>query len=180
MNAPTGRWKDGLCDFCSAGIFHPSFWCALCCTQIGVGQVMSRMELTWLGEVGPRVATEKTFQVVLLLVACYYVFSTSLSIAAGPYDRAEEMPQIIPVLKILGSLLYSVWAVYSLCKTRENVRARYQIPERHCQGCEDVCLAAWCGCCVTAQLLRHTGEYENYPGTCCTETGLPPGTPSVV
>jgi hypothetical protein len=33
LNIPTGHWKDGLFDFLKAGPFHPSLWCACCCTQ---------------------------------------------------------------------------------------------------------------------------------------------------
>ena len=33
IQSPTGRWKDGLFDFCSLGCMHPHFCCSLFCTQ---------------------------------------------------------------------------------------------------------------------------------------------------
>jgi hypothetical protein len=35
----------------------------------------------------------------------------------------------------------------------------------------------WCSCCTVAQVARHTGNYEDYPASCFTETGLSPGAP---
>lgn len=179
LAAPTGHWKDNLFDFCSPGFFHPSLWCSLCCTQLAMGQVMTRMQLTWLGSPGPLSRTRQTFSVVLLLVVAFFIFSNALELASMPYD-AYEGPEFISYIRYFGNLLFSVWAVYALYKTRETVRARYQIPEEHCAGCEDLCCSVWCSFCVTAQMLRHTGEYENYAGTCCSMTGHPPGTPLVV
>lgn len=37
MNIPTGQWKDGVFDLFKAGPFHPSLWCACCCTQSEFG-----------------------------------------------------------------------------------------------------------------------------------------------
>lgn len=181
LRAPVGHWKDGLCDCCALGVCHPTLWCALCCTQIAMGQIMSRMQLTWLGEYGPIASTANTFRVVVLLVASYYAYSTCLLMAELPYaTQGVPTPTSIAVLKFVGSFVFSVWAVYSLCRVRENVRARYQIPETRCAGCEDLCCSLWCSCCVTSQMLRHTGEHETYPAVCCTRTGHPPGTPIVV
>ena len=114
-----------------------------------------------------------------MLVAAFLVYSTALEIAALPYPVGEG-PIVFPILKFMGNLLFTLWAVYSLCKTRQTLRERFQIPEKHCAGCEDLCCAAFCGCCAVSQMMRHTGEYENYPGTCCNATGHPPGTPLVV
>ena len=43
-----GRWKDGLCDCFRFGLFHPSVWNALCCPTILMGQILTRLDLTWL------------------------------------------------------------------------------------------------------------------------------------
>lgn len=183
LAAPTGRWKDGLCDFfnTSTGICHSSFWCSLCCTQLAMAQAMTRLQVTWLGEPGPLDRTRQTFSVVLLLVVALFVYSVALELAALPYSSIDiAAPDWIFYLRFVGNLLFTLWAVIALCRTRATTRARYQIPEAHCRGCEDLCCSFWCSCCVTAQILRHTGEYENYAGTCCSMTGHPPGTPLVV
>jgi Cys-rich protein (TIGR01571 family) len=179
LAAPTGKWKDGLFDFFDTGLFHPSLWCSLCCTQIGVAQIITRMQLTWLGEPGSTYSTRNAFASILLLVVSYFVYSTALDLATLPY-ASNQIPIYLAVLRLGGNVLFTFYCIYSLCRTRESVRARYQIPEEHCIGCEDVCCSVWCGCCVTAQMLRHTGEYETYPAVWCSRTGHPPGTPLVV
>jgi hypothetical protein len=67
IDAPTGKWKDGLLNCCSLGFLHSSFWCALCCTQIAMAQVMARMQLTWLGEPGSLISTKSTYKVRAIL-----------------------------------------------------------------------------------------------------------------
>lgn len=179
LNAPTGRWKDGLFSFFNAGFLHPSIWCAVFCQQILMGQVMTRMQLTWLGEPGPLVSTKNTFKIVVTLLLSYIVYSTALQLADLPYEFLEA-PYYTSVLKGIGSMLFTFWSIYSLCRTRQSMRERYSIPEEHCTGCEDLCCSIFCSCCATAQMARHTGEYEVYEGKCFTSTGHPEGTPLVV
>ena len=33
---------------------------------------------------------------------------------------------------------------------------------------------------IVSQIARHTGDYENYPSLCCSNTGLPDNAPMVV
>lgn len=179
IQAPTGRWKDGLFDCFKAGICHPSWLCAFFCTEISMAQIMTRMSLTWLGEPGHKVSTKNTFRVVLLLFTSYVIYSTSLEIASMNYEPSN-IPTWINVMKLIGSVLFGMWSLYSICRTRQSVRNQYSIPEQHCNGCEDLCCAFFCTCCTLSQMARHTGEYETYPGVCCTTTGHPPGTPLTV
>ena len=136
LRAPVGHWKDGLFDCFAAGICHPSLWCSWCCTQIAMGQLMTRMQLTWLGEPGAIVSTMLTFKVVVMLTISFYVYSTCLQFAEFEYYSQSETPKTITILKFVGNLLFMIWAVYSLCRVRQNIRARYQIPEERCSGCE--------------------------------------------
>ena len=179
IEAPTGKWKDGLFGCFNEGFFHPSLWCAWCCRSIAMGQIMSRMQLSWLGEPGPVSRTRQAFSVVLVLTACYFIYSLALELASLPYEVGTE-PTLFFYLRIGGNVLFTVWSLYALCRIRQTVRTRYQIPEQYCQGCEDFCCSFFCSCCTVAQMMRHTGEYETYPGICCSKTGHPPGTPIVV
>jgi len=144
-----------------------------------MAQVISRAQLTWLGEPGPLFSTRKAFTVVCVLVGAYFFYSCALSLASMPYTPSTT-PPLLTILKFLGIFLFTAYSVFSLCRTRETIRARYRIPETVCVGCEDLCCAVWCSCCTTAQLLRHTGEYETHPGACCTKTGHVAGTPVMV
>jgi len=177
--APTGRWKDGLLDCCNLGLLHPHCCCAFWCSKCALAQIMRRMELTWLGEHGAQVSTQHTFKVVVALIVAYAMYSTSLALVALDY-KPSEVPLYVVVLRTIGDALFLVWGVYSMYRTRQNMRAQYSIPEQYCIGCEDLCCAVFCTYCATAQMSRHTGEFETYPGVCCTETGHPPGTPLTV
>jgi len=179
INAPIGRWKDGLFDCFSVGICHPSLCCAVFCSRISMAQIMTRMSLTWLGKPGQRISTKDTFKVVVLLVVSYAIYANALGFASLEYS-AEELPVSISVMRSVGSLFFFVWSVYALCKTRQSVRQQYSIPEEQCVGCEDLCCSLWCTCCSLGQMARHTGEYETYPGTCCSSTGHPQGTPLTI
>ncbi|KAL3763696.1 hypothetical protein ACHAW5_004848 [Stephanodiscus triporus] len=46
---PRGIWRDGLCDCCRFGPFHPHFLFALFLKPILMGQLLTRMKMTWLG-----------------------------------------------------------------------------------------------------------------------------------
>jgi Cys-rich protein (TIGR01571 family) len=144
-----------------------------------MAQVMKRMNLTWLGEPGPYISTKNTVKVVVTIVICYIIYSTALEIASMPFT-VDTIPSFLPALKAIGSVFFTVYAMYSLCKTRESVRAVYSIPQTRCGGMEDCVCAFFCSCCTVSQLARHTGEYETYPGVCCSETGHPKGSPMVV
>jgi Cys-rich protein (TIGR01571 family) len=137
------------------------------------------MQLTWLGEPGARAATKNTFAVVVTLFVSYIVYSTSLEIATAEYTP-QTIPTPLLVAKMIGSVLFGLWSLISLCKTRQSVRHQYSIPEERCVGCEDICCSFFCTCCTLAQMSRHTGEYESYPATCCTQTGLPPDAPFTI
>lgn len=144
-----------------------------------MAQTMTRMQLTWLGEAGPRVSTQNTFIVVLTLLVSYITYATSLEIASLEYSTYDT-PRGLSFMKAAGGFLFFVWGLYSLCRTRQHVREQYSIPEERCVGCEDVCCSMFCTCCTLAQMSRHTGEYETYNASCITKTGLQADAPLTV
>lgn len=80
---------------------------------------------------------------------------------------------IIHYLTEIVEMLFMLYILITTCRARRSVREQYDIPETTCKGCEDCCCSFWCQCCTTMQMMRHTADYETYPGSCCTETGLP-------
>eukprot|EP00985_Skeletonema_marinoi_P001790 scaffold704_cov131-Skeletonema_marinoi.AAC.17 len=179
VNIPTGQWKDGLFDIFSAGFFHPSLVCGFCFTQIGMGQLMQRLRLNWLGEGGEDESAKISFKIVLTLVICYTVFTVSLELAEAA-QYYYNIPAYIPSLKFIGGVLFTIYSIIALMRVRESVRAKYSIPETRFAGCEDAVYSAACSCCVVAQIARHTGEYETYKGSYFSDTGMAPGTPQIV
>lgn len=174
IEAPTGRWKDGIFGCFNYGICHPSLCCACFCTQLAMAQVMTRMKLTYLGEPGSRSSTMSTFKIVALLFICYTIYSIALEIAA-PSD--EPTTPLISTLKALGGICFSLYALYAMMKTREFVREKHSIPEGRLGVCEDLLCSLCCSCCAVSQMARHTGEYERYNGACCSARGLTEAAP---
>jgi hypothetical protein len=85
-NAPHGRWKDGLCDCCRFGPCHPSLWNAICCPQILMGQILTRMKMTWLGDIAEDQEWRMTFRRILVLVIAYWLVSSFLAPDSGDID----------------------------------------------------------------------------------------------
>ena len=163
INVPTGHWKDGLFDFFKYGACHSHLWCALCCSQIAMGQLMQRMRLSWIGNRTVADRAMSTFRTVLIMTVCYMIFDYSLStfislnMENGYY---ADINPAIPVIRNIGGFMFTVWSVYALYKTRQNVRREFSIPEERCIGCEDCMCAAFCGCCTGKFFHRHM--YYNY------------------
>uniref|UniRef100_A0A7S2GUZ6 PLAC8 family protein n=1 Tax=Helicotheca tamesis TaxID=374047 RepID=A0A7S2GUZ6_9STRA len=198
VSIPVGHWKDGLCNCCAYGCFHPLLWNSFFCIPIATAQVASRLNLNWYGRPGHVTETTGTFQKILFMVISYWILDRILilimvgSIFADisdtndvDYDNYEGDAFLFSFLAIVRKMLgylYFIYTIVFLKNTRAYVRQKYAIPEREdCpKGCEDVCCAIACGCCAVSQMARHTTDYETYRGVCCSETGLPPHVPAIV
>lgn len=144
-----------------------------------MAQVLQRLRFNWLGGPAPESATKHTFKVVLALILCYTVFTVALEMAEYSFNY-DSVPTWIVATRFAGGMAFTIYSIYSLMKLRENVRAKYSIPTERCGGMEDMCCSMWCSCCVVSQIARHTGEYETYKGSICSETGMASHTPSLV
>lgn len=168
--------------FTESNISGPAF----CCSLVLMAQVMTRMRLTWLGEYSNSRSKKSTYRKVLCVVFTYLTIMIGLALVQE-FGVLKYVPgswkyrlkdTYFPVITTISFVFFTLWALYSLCMTRESVRVRYSIRQKpyYC-GCEDLCCSAFCPCLTAAQLARHTGEYETYPASCCTETGHARGTP---
>lgn len=183
-SVPVGHWKDGLCDCFKYGVIHPALWNACCCPLVLVGQVMHRLKLTWLGGEGSVAQTTATFRILLMITIAYHIFDQIFKYLPlafiDDYGQPTDGYINVVVIRIAVILLFAIFTMFLVCKTRRRIRERYSIPEQNCKGCEDCCCAYWCACCTVAQMARHTADYETYAGLCCSETGMPPHAPSIV
>jgi len=159
------RWRDDLFACCAHGIFHPSFLNCCCCSICLLGQVMTRLKLNWCGSPVSSNAWKNTYSImVIICIFCYGVnlFTTPTDVDEGPVNG------------MLSNILLIVY-LFVLCtiyKVRKHVRAKYEIPEQTCVGCEDVCCTLWCGSCVTAQMARHTTNYHKVKAQFFSGTGI--------
>lgn len=181
---PKGYWKDGLCDCLGLGCCHPTAWVSWLCPLVGIGQINTRLRLDWLGRKAKTPRQVKfTFGILLTITILHFLAANIWSYLGHSLD---------PIYYKIGSslsLCLMLFQVYSIARTRYQVRKRYDIPQSACargcccgccRSCDDICAAALCSCCVTARMLRHTADYETYRGLCCSSNGLPRTAPVVV
>eukprot|EP00934_Nitzschia_sp_Nitz4_P009365 Nitzschia sp. Nitz4//scaffold306_size21755//7321//8960//NITZ4_008589-RA/size21755-exonerate_est2genome-gene-0.12-mRNA-1//1//CDS//3329547111//9355//frame0 len=104
----------------------------------------------------------------------------------GPLIDKGQMPTAYRMAVVLEDvtwvLYYGYVAAIVLRRVRTLVREKYHIPKSTpCPGfMEDLCCSVACPCFVTAQIYRHTTDYEKVPAQCCTERGLTAGAPQLV
>jgi Cys-rich protein (TIGR01571 family) len=142
-----------------------------------------------------RVPQYSAFRTMLYVFLVYYALHNILTAVTQPYFTAEfhqetgtyTYPTDVPVWATVVhginqglAAAYGLFVLVMLIRTRSHIRAKYQIPEENCKGCEDCCCAFWCGACTVCQMARHTADYSQYNASCCTETGLDPLAPEVV
>jgi Cys-rich protein (TIGR01571 family) len=147
---------------------------------------MTRMRLSWSGDpAGYRPGGMSPFKIMVILTIFYYCVYTFVSAVSKSYTTVtydtmyDAMPPPIPgwVTLLIGfrSLVGLGIFLYGLIlriRTRAYIRNKYAIPEMYCSGCDDCCLSFCCGWCTTAQMLRHTADYDAYNADCCSERGL--------
>jgi Cys-rich protein (TIGR01571 family) len=184
-NIPVGAWRDGLCDCCILGPCHPSVCLSVWWfPNIALGQVMTRMGLSWSGDpAGNRPVGLSPFMIMVILTIIFIVVSIDVNAAlssrptANLGERPPPMPGWVPFLILFRWLVGIGIGLYALdvrIRTRAYIRNKYAIPEMYCTGCDDCCMSFWCSCCTTAQMLRHTADYDANNASCCSETGLWP------
>ena len=159
--AVVGRWRTPLCGCCDV-ITQSTFWMGFFCLPVLVAQILTRLGLNWKGLPDKdKEETQLTYNKIVL------AFVVALIIGN------------VPSLGILSMLCFSgalmLWTGRNL---RRHVRERYEIPTT--TKLDDCFCAFFCSCCSVIQMARQTHDDKEYPGYCCTTTGLEPGAPLVV
>ena len=123
----------------------------------------------------PEAEWQKTYRKMWIISIIYYFASNALA----PDIEFDE--KSIPIsdptndgtLSNLLSLVFWVYTMYVLIKTRKYVRERYSIPEESCLGCEDLVCSVCCSLCTVSQLASQTADYDVIRAEYCSKTGLP-------
>ena len=140
---------------------------------------MQRLNLTWLADAAPTTRAVSTFRTAFWITIVYIVVRIPLAYSK-PFITDDDTLHLILVLDQIIGLLWFVFVLVLITKTRKHIRDKYSINQKNCKGCEDCCCGFWCGCCTIAQMARHTADYENYAARCCSDTGLGPNAPAIV
>jgi Cys-rich protein (TIGR01571 family) len=183
-----GRWKDGTCDWCTL------YLCTAFCSVISLAQVMTRMQLNWLGQSTYRASSRGSLttkysacRVVTAIVIGYTVlyflqlsaFLDELDDGNSNKNKKGQSPKSSTTMDVVlvsimpfVSLTYGVWCLYIHYKTRVTIRGRYQIREECCPGVDDCMCVLCCPFWSVIQMSRHTGDFDRQRASCCSETGL--------
>jgi len=175
----TGEWKDGLCGCCKFGCCHAHLCCAWCCPVALMGQVLTRMKMSWLGNAAKETAYRTTFRKTLYVIIIYFILGLIFGPPAPDWVLVDgeyvNVSPRIPLWQFIVNqslnLAFGLYVLIVLTKLRAAVRERYSI---HGSCCGDCCCSLWCTCLTVAQLARQTADYDVQGAKCCTGTGLEP------
>jgi hypothetical protein len=167
---------------------------AIWCNMVLLGQVMTRMNLDWIGSpIGNRTGIWSPFKIMVAVTATYLSLYFGIFILAPALttDNAT-VSSLMSGLIALRSVLVPVGFLYALVakiRTRAYIRRKYGVRPSLCSGCgccgcgsgcDDFCASFLCSCLTTAQMDRHTADYDKYAGDCCSANGLPQYSPTIV
>lgn len=165
FGTPMGRWRNHLCGCCDV-VTQSTFWMAICCAPVLVAQLVTRLGLNWKGNQDtPEEASLAYNKIVLSFV---FVLVAGNMVPAAGFG-----------IMLLFGLFLLLWTGVNI---RKHMRARYRIPGSRCppEPLQDCCCMLVCGCCSIIQMARHTHDDHEFPGYCCTTTGLEIEAPSIV
>lgn len=204
----TGRWRNHLLACCDV-VTQATFWTALACAPVLMAQLVTRLRLTYKGEPvlpsSQKAHTSATvfgeaqeeaslsynrivlsFMAVLFignllpfiglaLVAVYLVLATVY--VGSNIRRTMRQRYKISTLPIFSTFCCR-W-----CSRQPSVTVgkgqQQQDPNSVGGRLEDCLCMLCCGCCSLIQMARHTHNDKEYPGYCCTTSGLEADAPKV-
>ena len=147
---PTGIWRDGLCDCCNYGPFHPHLWMSLCFRPFIIGQILTRMKMTWVGQrtvttpIGnnnnindSRMEIDErwkyTFRNVAIVTLLFYGITL---LSATPDDDVNNQLSEVDKMKFTVNSwitsLFGIYIFYIMIQLRATIRYVYSIPEESC------------------------------------------------
>lgn len=144
---PTGIWRDGLCDCFRLGS-HPHCWNAWCFKPCLVGQLLTRMRMTWLGQhentealpAGDDGTNNKrddrwrdSFRNLVIVAALYYALKF-LTISDDDDDLSDKF-----TLNSFLTIVFGIYMLYIVMKLRATMRHVYHIREESFLCMYDVC-----------------------------------------
>ncbi|KAL7524117.1 hypothetical protein ACHAXR_001452, partial [Thalassiosira sp. AJA248-18] len=158
---PTGIWRDGLCDCCRFGPFHIHFWNSLCFKPFLIGQILTRMKMTWLGYQmhdgnngnnlnDSRIVTDErwknTFRNIAIITVLFYGMLALTSTPApdpnldggdmgeiqSTYDQLSDVDKVKFTINSWMSTIFGLYIFYILIQLRATLRQVYSIPEESC------------------------------------------------
>ncbi|OEU21448.1 hypothetical protein FRACYDRAFT_235075 [Fragilariopsis cylindrus CCMP1102] len=157
-----GSWKSGLCSCCKYGCCHSALLWGYCFPAILMGQLLTRMKMTWLGDptTPPSEEYKKTFRTVVTIVICNLLIQSMFYCPATiPIDTDDDYTSYLVVqnddvdcpmwkqsLTNATSMIFGLYALIVMIKLRMRI----------------------------LQMAHQTANYDEIRPVCCNDTGLPP------
>jgi PLAC8 family len=204
--APMKRWRNHLLSCCDV-LTQSTFWMALVCSPVLIAQLVTRLHLTYWG-VPPLKAHRVTTMTVL--EDAVEEASLSYNKIVLSFVAVLCFANLLPAVGLVVVAIYMLLLMVCVgSNIRRTMRQKYQLPYalpylQSCRRCfcrpvpkrgvkppaprvdrgngyvEDYLCLFFCGCCSLIQMARHTHNDKEYPGFCCTTTGLEVGAPKIV
>ena len=174
-----GKWKDGIFSCFRLGLCHPTVCNAWACPQILLGQILTRMKMSWLTtpSVGRSPSAVRKCFALLVLVSVHDMLVAPPPIQLSGdstgevFLRQSNLQTLYQAIYVLLSVISTIYGVLVVVKLRAAVRLKYGIPTGRLGRLEDLVYVFCCNCCVMAQLARQTADYDSNPAMCCSPTG---------
>jgi len=178
FNIPNRKWRDGACDCCSPGFFHPMCLYAFFCPLPVLGQVQSRLRLNTWGSPGKNIISSQNFMIMIIITVFYLIIIILYPTVVRPYYQDWEYQMqgtrlAVYLVYWIVIIFIEFLIVFAITCTRAAIRKRFKIPGN---TAEDFICGCFCQFCTITQMARHTYEYEKYPvdcsSACCEKTGM--------
>lgn len=193
-----GKWRNGLFQCCNV-LTQATFWMSIFCIPVLLAQIITRLHLNCYGQT---ITVEKHQSRIVTttdeLKKKYEISSLSYNKILFSFITVLLLANVLPGIGLLVIAIYyfGYCMIYIGTNVRNSIRQRYQIPsssyvricnkqqqrsdgQHHDSYCEDCICMTCCGCCTLIQMARHTHDDKEYPGYCCTTTGLEIGAPEI-
>ena len=186
-----GQWKDRWFDCCRLGFCHVTLWNACCCPQILAAQVLTRLQLNWLGDPQhetdphhrkvPGKTNRDTFYHVLLVVISYWGLSTLLdpNHLPGPtslilneillfhdiHERRQEGENY--TLYNVINFFFGIYTLLLLTKLRYQTRRAHRIPPSNSGDVTNSSCLGWKNSDIQNVNISYTDENQVTVDDCC-------------
>ena len=173
--APLGRWRYRVCACCDV-LTQATFWMAFCCTPVLLAQLLTRLQLNWNGQPARSAAEASlTFNRIVLSFVIVLVFGQFIP----GISQVIVLVYLFLLLIVVGSNLRKTMRKRYGIKTATKLKCCCFCMKEESFSVEDAVCMGVCGCCSLVQMARHTHDDKEYPGLCCTTTGLELDAPAV-
>lgn len=183
--APNGHWRTHLFSCCDI-LTQATFWMAMVCQPILIAQLLTRLRLNFKGDANLDEVSPNSQQTAF--VEAKEEASLSFNKIVFSFVTVLFLGNFFPGVGLLIIAIYiCLLTIVVGANIRSSMRKRYSIaPKMECMEkrnigrCEDCLCMSFCGCCNLIQMARHTHNDKEYPGYCCTTTGLEAGAPKIL